>query len=122
MSRYTPRTSRPTPEPTDTFTAIPDWIGVRRELSCTTKCVFGKIRRYSLYYERAFPSQNRIARELGLHRKTVGEALRALVDLGLIERRRTNRGYEYRLPEAPHPWELEYRPFRVFAKGEPVWD
>lgn len=74
---------------------LPDWIAERKrgELSDHAKIIYGKLLQYyNKEQGHAWPTQERIADECGISRNLVGEAIRELKKLGLIDGSRPGRG------------------------------
>lgn len=70
---------------------IPELIYQCRDLTATAKLVYGRLLRYAGERGVAYPKQQTIADELGVSERSVRNALKALIDIKLIERDRGDR-------------------------------
>lgn len=97
------------------FGAVPDWVDERCTSPQAMRVYVRLARKYAAYDRTAFPSQEKLADELGVTSRTVRTALTHLRDIGALRTAQFDRGdgqwprNEYWLPTDPPGTENEFQ-------------
>lgn len=86
-----------------TFAPIPNWLLRREEISFAAKCGYARLHQYAQRKGFAFPTHQRLAKELGTTSRYVRDIIRELKEWRLIEvASQCGRNNTYKL--LPNEW------------------
>ena len=85
------------------FTLLPDGVACRTDIKAAEKLVYSRIRRYGYMKGGAFPSNKKLAVDLGLSERTVQRITVALAEKGLLQKdSRPGQSNIYRAVDSLH--------------------